>query len=169
MPARYITGKSPVAGVSARLGVAVEEGVWLVWAVTTSTLAAVSSTVTVSLRCWVREVELVGVAVACEVALLPFNTPQAAKRATSAIKKAAHKKRFNAKTPPSKSHTSKRTKNITQWIVAPLEFTSRILYHMPGSASSVCKKMVTKRQQFPALQRAVWAGFPPCAGAANAL
>lgn len=80
-------------------GAAVEAGVWLLCAVTTSTLAVVSLTVTVSLCC-VREVELVGVAVDCAGALALFSTPHAANIATSAMKKAAHKKRFNAKTPP---------------------------------------------------------------------
>lgn len=89
-----------MAGVPVVAGSAVEEGVWLLWAVTTSTLAAVSFTGTLSLRCCVREVELVGVAVASEEALLWFNTPQAANKATKAMKKVAHKKRFNAKTPP---------------------------------------------------------------------
>ena len=59
-PARYITGKSPVAGVSAGAGAAVALGVALLCAVTTSTLAAVSFTLTVESDFWVREVELVG-------------------------------------------------------------------------------------------------------------
>ena len=67
-PARYITGKSPVAGVSAGAGATVALGVALLCAVTTSTLAAVSFTLTVESDFWVREVELVGVAVACAAA-----------------------------------------------------------------------------------------------------
>ena len=43
-------------------------GVALLCAVTTSTLAAVSFTLTVESDFWVREVELVGVAVACAAA-----------------------------------------------------------------------------------------------------
>jgi len=66
---------------------------------TTSTLAGFSFTCTGSLF-WVREVELVGVAVAALAAVLLFSAPQAANKTTSAIKNAAHKKRFNAKTPP---------------------------------------------------------------------
>ena len=53
-PARYITGKSPVAGVSAGAGAAVALGVALLCAVTTSTLAAVSFTLTVESDFWVR-------------------------------------------------------------------------------------------------------------------
>ena len=89
-----------MAGVSGVAGAAVEAGVWLLCAVTTSTLAAVSCTVTVSLCCWVREVELVGVAVTVDADVDWLSTPQAASKATKAMKKAAHKKRFNAKTPP---------------------------------------------------------------------
>ena len=40
------------------------------------------------------------VAVAALAAVLLFSAPQAANKTTSAIKNAAHKKRFNAKTPP---------------------------------------------------------------------
>ena len=79
-PARYITGKSPVAGVSAGAGAAVALGVALLCAVTTSTLAAVSFTLTVESDFWVREVELVGVAVACAAAEDVFSAPQPAAR-----------------------------------------------------------------------------------------
>ena len=99
-PARYITGKSPVAGVSAGAGAAVALGVALLCAVTTSTLAAVSFTLTVESDFWVREVELVGVAVACAAAEDVFSAPQAASSATTTTKKAAQKKRFIEKTPP---------------------------------------------------------------------
>ena len=99
-PARYITGKSPVAGVSAGAGAAVALGVALLCAVTTSTLAAVSFTLTVESGFWVREVELVGVAVACAAAEDVFSAPQAASSTTTTTKKAAQKKRFIEKTPP---------------------------------------------------------------------
>ena len=56
-----------MAGVSAAAEV-VDSGVALLWAVTTSTLAAVSFTLTVDGVFWAREVELVGVAVACAAA-----------------------------------------------------------------------------------------------------
>ena len=76
-------------------------GVALLCAVTTSTLAAVSF----HLDGWsrisgVREVELVGVAVACAAAEDVFSAPQAASSATTTTKKAAQKKRFIEKTPP---------------------------------------------------------------------
>ena len=48
------------------------------------------------MQTWVR----VMVAVAALAAVLLFSAPQAANKTTSAIKNAAHKKRFNAKTPP---------------------------------------------------------------------
>ena len=91
---RYITGKSPVAGVSAAAEV-VDSGVALLWAVTTSTLAAVSFTLTVDGVFWAREVELVGVAVACAAAVVVFKAPQAASSVMTAIKKAAQKKAFH--------------------------------------------------------------------------
>ena len=69
-------------------------GVALLCAVTTSTLAAVSFTLTVESDYWVREVELVGVAVACAAAEDVFSAPQAASSATTTTKKAAQKKRF---------------------------------------------------------------------------
>ena len=72
----------------------------LLWAVTTSTLAAVSFTLTVDGVFWAREVELVGVAVACAAAVVVFKAPQAASSVMTAIKKAAQKKRFIEKTPP---------------------------------------------------------------------
>ena len=50
-------------------------GVALLCAVTTSTLAAVSFTLTVESDFWVREVELVGVAVACAAAEDVFSVP----------------------------------------------------------------------------------------------
>ena len=69
-PARYITGKSPVAGVWA--GAAVAVGAVAACSPTTSTLAGFSFTCTGSLF-WVREVELVGVAVAALAAVLLFS------------------------------------------------------------------------------------------------
>ena len=66
-------------------------GVALLCAVTTSTLAAVSFTLTVESDFWVREVELVGVAVACAAAEDVFSAPQAASSATTTTKKAAQK------------------------------------------------------------------------------
>ena len=75
-------------------------GVALLCAVTTSTLAAVSFTLTVESDFWVREVELVGVAVACAAAEDVFSAPHAASSATTTTKKAAQKKRFIEKTPP---------------------------------------------------------------------
>ncbi len=75
-----------MAGVSAAAEV-VDSGVALLWAVTTSTLAAVSFTLTVDGVFKAREVELVGVAVAARRRWWYSKAPQAASKRNDGNKK----------------------------------------------------------------------------------
>ena len=109
-----------MAGVSTWAGAAVAVGLALLCAVTTSTLAAVSLTLTVESLFCVREVELVGVAVAWAAAEFTFSAPQAASNATTATKKAAQKKRFieeNASSYSVFSFYQKRCSDVPSWFI----------------------------------------------------